>query len=87
MAASLFGLGGTSALSPGRIVRESVVGTSGQTVIPLTTFTYTPGTDDLMVYINGTLQDLVDYAETSETSITLVEGLVAGDRVTCVGYL
>lgn len=87
MAASLFGLGGTSALSPGRIVRETIIGVANQTVIPITTFTYTPGTDDLMVYVNGILQDLPDYAETSESSITLSEGLFAGDKVTCVGYL
>ena len=87
MAASLFGTG-TPSLSVGRAVRQEFTATNGQTVFTLTGFQYTPGNNSLEVYINGQLQRLTtDYAETSASSFTLVEGALSGDFVTAKGYL
>lgn len=65
--------------------RQDFTGTASQTVFVLTDYVYTPGSGNLQVYINGQLQrNVVDYAETNQTTITLVEGVVAGDLVSLV---
>jgi len=62
-------------------VQESFVATQGQTVFTLATETYTPGSLNLDVYVNGVHQDTGDYAETSESVVTFGEGLESGDKV------
>ena len=61
-------------------VQEVAIATAGQTVFNLAQ-TYTPGSLNLDVYVNGVHQDTGDYAETSESVVTFGEGLAAGDRV------
>lgn len=61
------------------IVEESTA-TDGQTVINLTN-SYTVGGNQITVEIDGVPQDDTSYTETSTTSITLSEALVAGQRV------
>jgi parallel beta-helix repeat protein len=61
-------------------VVEEVTATNGQTVINLAN-SYTPGSFQLTVEIDGVPQDETSYTETSTTSITLSESLVAGQRV------
>jgi Chaperone of endosialidase len=54
--------------------------TGGQTVF--VTPTYTPGANQLSVFVDGVAQALTtDYTETSSTSITFGTGLAAGDLV------
>lgn len=56
--------------------------TQSQTVFTLTTITYTPGTNTLNVYVNGSKQVLTtDYIETNSTTVTFVSGLNVGDVV------
>jgi hypothetical protein len=63
-------------------LREVVIATEGQTVFSIGTFVYTPGNNELGVYINGVRQYLTDsYAETTSSSITFTEGLEVGDKV------
>jgi len=87
MTASLFGSGGIlNANVSGTIVPQAFTATAGQTVFTITSFTYTPNTNSVFVYINGTKQlSSVDFQETSSTAITLIEGCVLGDRVEVVG--
>jgi hypothetical protein len=61
------------------IVEESTA-TDGQTVVNLTN-SYTVGGNQITVEIDGVPQDETSYTETSTTSITLSEALVAGQRV------
>ncbi len=70
----------------GTLVPQSFVGTAGQTVFNITNFTYTPGTNSLLVFINGQRQTLRDFAETSTTSFTLTEGVAVGDFVDIIGF-
>ena len=54
----------------------------GQTVFTLTTMQYQPGTNNLLVFINGSKQIAgTNYTETSSTVITFVDGLNVGDVV------
>lgn len=54
--------------------------TVGETVVPVSA--YTQGSGDLAVFVNGVLQVLtVDYAETSNASVTMVTPLADGDVV------
>jgi hypothetical protein len=52
-------------------------------LVPLSTVTYVPGTNNLIVYRNGLAQSPngIDYTETSPTSITFVEPLAPDERV------
>jgi hypothetical protein len=61
-------------------VVEEFTATDGQIIINLTN-SYTPGSFQLTVEIDGVPQDETSYTETSTTSITLSEALVAGQRV------
>lgn len=54
--------------------------TAGQTVFT-STGTYTPGANQLRVYINGVRQFNSAYTETSSTSFTLATGVTAGTQV------
>jgi hypothetical protein len=56
--------------------------TQSQTVFTLTTITYTPGTNTLNVYVNGSKQVLsTNYVETNSTTVTFISGLNVGDVV------
>jgi hypothetical protein len=71
----------------GTLVPQSFTATAGQTVFNLSGFTYTVGTNSLLVFVNGTRQILGrDFTETSSSSFTLVEGCVAGDFVDVIGF-
>jgi hypothetical protein len=61
------------------IVEESTA-TNGQTVVNLTN-SYAVGGNQITVEIDGVPQDETSYTETSTTSITLSEALVAGQKV------
>ena len=61
---------------------ETQTATQGQTVFTLTTMQYQPGTDNLLVFVNGSKQIVgQNYTETSGTVVTFVDGLNAGDIV------
>lgn len=87
MAASIFG-GGTApnVNVTGSFVSQSFTATDGQVLFTLSAFTYTQGTNSLLVFINGQRQVLSrDYTETSTSSLTLTEGALAGDYVDVIG--
>lgn len=88
MAASIFGAGGTVNVNVnGSLIPQSFTGLAGQTLFTLTNFTYTQGTNSLLVFINGQRQVISrDFLETSTSSFTLVEGVVAGDFVDVIGF-
>lgn len=61
---------------------ESVVATQGQTLVTFPGIQYTPATDNLSVFVNGSKQILgLNYTETSSSSITFIDGLNVGDVV------
>jgi hypothetical protein len=61
---------------------ETKTATQGQTVFTLTTLSYQPGTNNLLVFVNGSKQVITDnYLETSSTVVTFVSGLNVGDVV------
>lgn len=89
MASSIFGTGGNIEVNVnGTLVPQSFVGSGGQTVFTLTDFIYVPGTNSLLVWINGQKQELSrgDFFETSPTTFTLGEGVIAGDFVDVIGF-
>lgn len=88
MSTSLFGVGASVNVNVnGTLVPQSFVGTAGQTLFNITSFIYTPGTNSLLVFINGQRQITGrDFVETSTSSFTLVEGVVAGDFVDIIGF-
>lgn len=88
MTTSLFGIGASVAVNvAGTLIPQSFIGTAGQTVFPITNFSYTPGTNSLLVFINGQKQTSgKDYTETSANSFTLLEGVIAGDGVDVIGF-
>lgn len=88
MAASLFGTGETVNVNVnGTLVPQSFTATAGQTVFNLYGWTYTVGTNSLLVFINGQRQVVTrDFTETSSASFTLLEGCVAGDYVDVIGF-
>lgn len=67
----------------GKLVqRHDVVSLGGQTIFDLP-FSYTPGMDALMVFVNGVLGVTGSrYTETSSTRITMTPALALGDKVT-----
>lgn len=71
--------GTTTTEFDGYLVEEQTA-TSGQTVFTLAN-SYTQGISSLRVFINGVYQAPSSYSETSTTSVTLSEGLDAGDKV------
>ena len=61
---------------------ETQTATQGQTLFTLTTMSYQPGTDNLLVFINGSKQiSGTNYTETSDTEVTFLDGLNVGDVV------
>lgn len=62
---------------------ETQTATAAQTVFTLTTITYTPGTESLLVTVDGLV--VTDYTETSATVVTFDSGLLAGQEVTFRG--
>lgn len=62
--------------------RHSAVATAAQTGFPLPDFTYEPGTNNLVVYVDGVRQfSPTDYTETDNTAITFVNPMVGGEQV------
>lgn len=88
MTTSIFGAGALVNVDVnGSLIPQSFVGTAGQTLYNITAFSYTPGTNSLLVFINGQKQvSGRDFQETSSTSFTLNEGVVAGDYVDVIGF-
>ena len=63
-------------------LRETATATSGQTVFNLSTALYTPGTNELSVYVDGVKQLLTThYAETSTSVVTFVSGVPLNEVV------
>ena len=62
-------------------VTEEQTATASQTSFTLLTATYTPGADNLSIFINGLRQHPSTYTETSTSVVTLSEGAVVGDFV------
>jgi hypothetical protein len=61
---------------------QTQVATQSQTVFTLTTLTYLPATNNLLVFVNGSKQVLgTNFTETSSTVVTFVDGLNVGDVV------
>lgn len=61
---------------------ETQTATQGQTVFTLATVTYSPGANNLSVYVNGSKQiATVNYVETDSTTVTFLTGLNVGDVV------
>ena len=59
--------------------RANTIASGGQTLF--TAPTYTQGANQISVFINGVRQYVTDYAETSNSSITLTNGTTSGDNV------
>lgn len=78
--AQLNAISPTTAPLPGNIL-ESFTATEGQTVFTLTVTTYTPGANNISVYVDGVRQYPSAFLETSTTQVTLSEGLKAGQLV------
>jgi hypothetical protein len=61
---------------------ETQTATQGQTVFTLNTIDYTPNTNNLAVFVNGSKQvSGVNFTETSLNTVTFTSGLNAGDVV------
>lgn len=61
---------------------ETQTATQGQTVFTLTTIQYSPSTNNLLVFVNGSKQvPVTNFVETSSTVVTFVDGLNVGDVV------
>lgn len=72
--------GGSTVGSQIAISRTTYTATAGQTVFS-STGTYTIGSNQLRVFINGVRQFPSEYTETTTTSFTMTSGLAAGDLV------
>lgn len=56
-------------------IEKQVPGTNGQTVFTLTDIIYTPGREELLVFVNGMLQvEGINYDETDSSTITFTDG-------------
>lgn len=76
------GTGGGGGTQPGtRIVTNRLFYTASGNQTEFTTPTYTTGSGQLRVYVNGVRQYNADYTETSTTSVTLTSALNSGDTV------
>lgn len=60
------------------IVKETKIATSGQTVFNLSSISYTPGINNLAVYVDGVYQRPANYTETNATRVTFSVGLHVG---------
>ena len=80
--ASAGGGGGATVGQTINTLRQSNTATQGQTVFTLTgNVSYTPGSGQLGVYINGVRQFPSEYVETASNVFTLGTGINAGDVV------
>ena len=72
MSTSLFGTGNSINVNVNcTLIPQSFVATASQTLFTLTNFSYTVGTNSLLVWINGQKQQLPrDFTETSSSSLT-----------------
>lgn len=82
----VYGLPGAADLQPNiRSQIESFTATAAQVLFTLTTYTYTPGQNQLLVFVNGALQiPVTNFTETSTSSFTLTSGAEDGDTVVAV---
>lgn len=89
MSASIWNPGSLTQEATGNgTVTEDFTLLAGQTLVSLTTYTYTPGASALKVFLNGVLQVIAsDYIETSNSSITLINPATAGDTLECLGII
>ena len=89
MSASIWNPGSLTQEATGNgTVTQMFILTSGQTLVSLTTYTYTPGASTIKVFLNGVLQVIgQDYIETSNSSITLINPATAGDTLECLGIV
>ena len=88
MAANIWAPGGnTIAVSTNNsVVVEKFVATAGQVTFTLTSFTYTPGTGSVWVFIDGLRLDTPDdFIESSGSSITLVLAAAVGQNIDVIG--
>jgi parallel beta-helix repeat protein len=64
---------------------QEFTATQGQTIFTLTNFDYTPASNNLAVFVNGSKQVAgVNYSETSVNVFTFTSGLNAGDVVEAI---
>jgi hypothetical protein len=64
---------------------QNFVATQGQTAFNLTSFSYSPGTNNLSVYVNGSKQVAgTNYTETDLDTFTFLTGLNVGDAVEAI---
>lgn len=73
------------AASSGIVVQrqQSFTATAGQTIFNLTTTSYTPGANNVAVYVNGARKfSGVDFTETNATRVTMAVPLALNDKVT-----
>jgi len=68
-----------------RSEQSIITTTAAQTVIPLT-FSYSVGTNSILVFKNGAKLTIPDYTETSASSITLATGAYVDDTIVIIGY-
>lgn len=81
--------GGTarSGVELGKKYVEQQTATAGQTVFTLASMSYSPGADDVDVYIQGVKQvSGTSFTETNSTTITFSEGLNVGDVVEFISW-
>lgn len=88
MTASIFGVGDAVNVNVNSsLIPQSFIGTAGQTLFNIASFSYSPNTNSLLVFINGQKQQSGrDFVETSSSSFTLNEGVLAGDFVDIIGF-
>lgn len=67
-----------SAIQYNGVTKETQVATSGQTVFNLSNITYTPGINNLSVYVDGVYQKPANYTETDADTVTFSVGLHVG---------
>lgn len=64
---------------------QVITATASQTAFTLTDFVYSPGSNNLSVYVDGVRKNLsLDYVETSASVVTFLSGLSVGQKVTFV---
>jgi len=87
MSASIWDSGGTSVTPGVTIKRQSWLLSTAQSAFTLNEFTYTPGANQLIVIVNGVVQDLGlgDYEETSTNIVTTTFTVGVGERVSIIG--
>ena len=83
MAASIW-FPGYTVTTTGKLVEQKFTATAGQVLFTLTSFTYTPGTGMLKIFINGQKQESDQFVETSNAVFTLNEACDGGETVTAM---